>query len=100
MNLGKTIKQLRKDQGLSQADLSARCGITSTYLSLIETNKKEPHLSTLKLIAQELHVPLPIIFFIAMDAEDVPASKRSAFKIIAPAITSLIRDTFLSSLEP
>ena len=42
MNLGETIKLLRKRNGLNQSQLAELCEITVTYLSLIENGKKEP----------------------------------------------------------
>jgi transcriptional regulator with XRE-family HTH domain len=36
MNVGKAIKEIRKSQGLSQADLSEMTGIMQAALSLIE----------------------------------------------------------------
>ena len=90
MNLGETIKQLRKRNGLNQSQLAELCEITVTYLSLIENGKKEPTLSLLKTIANSLQVPLPILLFSALTEEDIPESRKEFFNVIKPSIDSMI----------
>lgn len=90
MNLGNTIKRIRKNQGLTQLDLAIRCGITQTYLSQIESNSKEPNLSTLKMISSKIDVPLPIIFFLSMNEDDILPEKRPAFEILQPSLKNFI----------
>jgi len=94
MKLGNAIRDIRKQRGLSQIQIASEAGITQTYLSLIEGDKKEPNLSTLKTISDSLGVPVPILFFLAMDEEDVAPKKRDAFKIISPSVKSLINEFF------
>jgi len=95
MNLGNTIKNIRSKKKLSQIDLAAQCQITQTYLSQIEGNLKEPSISVLKSIANILEVPLPIIFFLSMDEEDVKLEKREAFEMISNPLKSLVNEVFL-----
>ena len=66
MDLGKTIKKIRKQKRQTQGEFALSCGITQTYLSQIESNLKEPNLSTLKSISESLNVPLPILFFLSL----------------------------------
>ena len=94
MNLGNTIKNIRKKKGQTQKEFASQCGISQTYLSKIENNSKEPNLSTLKTISKVLNVPLPILFFLSMTDEDVPENKKEAFKIINPSIKSLVNEFF------
>ncbi len=42
MNFGERVRELRKEQGLSQRELAARSGIDFTYLSKIENARMEP----------------------------------------------------------
>lgn len=94
MDLGITIKKLRQQRGKSQVDFSNQCGITQTYLSQIECNKKEPNLSTLKSISDQLGVPLSIIFFLSTTKDDVHPSKMDAFGIIEPSVKNFINEFF------
>jgi XRE family transcriptional regulator, regulator of sulfur utilization len=94
MDLGTSIKNIRKKKGKTQGEFAALCDITQTYLSQIESNQKEPNLSTLKTISENLNMPLPMLFFISMTEDDVPENKRNAFKIIRPSVQSLVNEFF------
>jgi transcriptional regulator with XRE-family HTH domain len=72
MNLGNAIQSVRKHKGIKQGDMVERTKLTQGYLSQIENNKKDPNLSSLKKISDALEVPLPVIFFLALDNEDIP----------------------------
>lgn len=94
MDLGTTLKNLRKQRGQTQQEFATQCGITQTYLSQIESNQKEPNLSTLKSISDKMKVPLPIIFFLSMTEDDIHPSKRKAFGIVNPSVKSLVNEFF------
>ena len=94
MNLGVTIKNIRKQKGQTQSEFASACGISQTYLSQIENNQREPNLSTLKIISNELNVPLPILFFLSLNIDDIQQSKREAFEIISPSVKSLLNEFF------
>lgn len=78
MNLGATIKNIRKKKRQTQ----------------IENNQREPNLSTLKIISNELNVPLPILFFLSLNIDDIQQNKREAFEIISPSVKSLVNEFF------
>ena len=94
MDWGSIIKNIRKRKGQSQTEFAQSCGITQTYLSQIENNQKEPNLSTLKDISKNLDIPLPILFFLSLNEEDIPQEKRRAFEIVSPSVKSLINEFF------
>lgn len=94
MNIGQVIKDTRKQKGQTQNEFALSCGITQTYLSQIENNSKEPNLSTLKVISQNLDIPLPILFFMSLNEEDIAPEKRDAFAIINPSVKSFINEFF------
>ncbi len=94
MDLGNTIVMLREERGLKQKDLAEYAGLTQSYLSQIEKNKKEPNLSTLKTIGKALGIPLPILLFLSIDEKDLPEQKKEAFDILRPLMKNLINDFF------
>lgn len=51
--LGVMIKELRKENGLTQEQLAKKCGTTKTYISRIENNASDIRLSTLMRIIRE-----------------------------------------------
>jgi len=94
MNLGATIKKLRHQKGLQQYQLAELVCITPGYLSSIEDNYAEPTLATIRFIAEELDVPVPILFFLSLDQEDIRFEKLSAFRLIEPAVNAVISEFF------
>jgi len=57
LTLGQKIKSIRKEQGLTQAELVAD-RITRNQLSLIENGINNPSISTLEFLASRLNVPM------------------------------------------
>ncbi|MFC1594663.1 helix-turn-helix domain-containing protein [Candidatus Omnitrophota bacterium] len=51
MNLGKTIRRIRKDQNLTLQELSNRSGVALATLSRIENNRMSGTLTSLKDVA-------------------------------------------------
>ncbi len=95
MNLGATIQRLRKQHGIKQKELAEMTGLTASYLSLIETNDKEPSLQTLKTIAETLDVPLPVLMFLTLDDTDAPKDKKAVFKQVLPSVLAMVETFFL-----
>lgn len=92
MNLGGTIKKIRKEKKIKQNTLAENCGITATYLSQIENNKKEPGVTLMKNICNELDISTPLLFFKAMDINDVPKHKREKYNFLRPSLESFVDD--------
>lgn len=99
MNVGQTIKDFRKKKGIKQGDFSKMCEITQTYLSLIESNQKEPNLSLLKTISENLEVPLPILVFLSLDINDVPDGKKDLYKILEPSLKDMVTQIYTNDKE-
>jgi transcriptional regulator with XRE-family HTH domain len=59
---GARIKELRKNEGVSQERLSEQIGIESKYLSRIEVGKSYPSLETVEKIADALQVEIKELF--------------------------------------
>ncbi|AZA77805.1 XRE family transcriptional regulator [Chryseobacterium joostei] len=95
MNIGQVIKDFRKQKGIKQGEFAELCKVSQTYLSLIENNQKEPNLSLLKTIAEQLEIPLPILFFLSLDENDVPEQKKDIFKILEPSLKGLIAQIYI-----
>ena len=95
MNLGSSIKRIRKQRNISQLDLARMCNMTQAYFSQIENNLKQPSIPTLQLISDKLEIPLPIIFFIALDDNDIKSERKEAFEMIKSPLQSLVLEFFL-----
>jgi transcriptional regulator with XRE-family HTH domain len=54
--IGERLKDLRVRQALTQEELAAKAGIGKNTVNRIERNLTEPHMSTLRKLAQALGV--------------------------------------------
>jgi transcriptional regulator with XRE-family HTH domain len=56
VKIGKSVRKFRIKRFMSQAELSKVAGISPAHLGRIERNEHDPHLSTIKKIAEALGV--------------------------------------------
>jgi transcriptional regulator with XRE-family HTH domain len=54
MSVGSEVRKRRKAQGLTQEQLAEKSGLTFSYLSTVETDKRDPSVSTLIALAHAL----------------------------------------------
>lgn len=57
----KILKEIRRGKKINQTNLAKSIGITQTYLSLIETNKRNPSIEMVENICVALDCELRII---------------------------------------
>jgi len=92
MDTGAAIKELRKTKsGMNQTAFSKAVGISQTYLSQLENNRKKASTEVLERIALQLGIPLPILFWLAVEEEDIKLCKLEHFRVIKPIIDPLIK---------
>ena len=60
--IGRELRALRQQQGLTVADLAQRAGLSGGMLSKIENGQASPSLTTLQALAQALQIPLTAVF--------------------------------------
>ncbi len=93
MNIGKSIKTIRVDRGIKQGEMAAMSGITQSYLSQIELDKRKPTLQTLETIAYAFRLPLPFLMWHSLDIlVDVPKEKQDIFKLLDPSVCAFINE--------
>jgi len=90
MSIGKAIKELRKSQGISQAELAEKAKTTQASLSQIESGRR-PQADTLKRISKALDIPEALLYISALDAEDLPKENRHLYNDLFPVIKNLIK---------
>ena len=95
MNIGKTIKVIRKRKGLSQLELATKSEISQTYLSQIEIGQRSPTLEVLTKISSALDIPFHVISFLTLEHSDIAKNKIEAYERIEPVVNALIKEFFL-----
>ena len=96
MNIGSTIRLIRKRKNLSQKDLAKYSNISQTYISQIESGKRTPSIEILRTIGSVLETPFQIISFLSLDEDSVPENKRDDFRRFGPSIKTMVEDIFLT----
>ncbi len=66
-NLGKRLKQIRSDMGISQEELAYRCNMQASHISQIERGQKSPTLDTLEKLAAGLNITVSVLTDYATD---------------------------------
>ena len=91
--LGSTIRRLRLASGMSQTELAHGAGVTASFLSRVERDKREPTLSVLRRIAETLKTPFGILLAAAIgDVTDDPKWQSAMGKLIEAVRTQLLTD--------
>lgn len=90
MELGTSIKTIRKAKGIPQKVLAEKCEISVNALGLIENNTSMPKKSTFDKICESLDVPASHILFFALNDIDVDEAKRPAFNALKSGMKDLL----------
>lgn len=86
MNIGETIRSLRKERGLNQKVLAAKLGISQTYLSQLETNKKNASPSLIKVLCKKLRISVGGFYMLSLTVDDVPENTRGIYECFLPTL--------------
>jgi transcriptional regulator with XRE-family HTH domain len=94
MNIGISIRKIRKEKELTQKEFAKIIGITQTYLSQIETGDKTPTIGVLEAMSTKVKTPLPIIFWMGIEEKDIEKNKRDQFNFLKPTVDEMIKTFF------
>jgi transcriptional regulator with XRE-family HTH domain len=92
MNIGQAIQIARTKRKLSQAELALRSEISTSYLSLLERDKRDPPLSTLTRIAAALRVPLELLLFLGAEGSELGSLDRELAGQLAYTVLELLNE--------
>lgn len=91
MNLGETIKDIRKRKGFKQRELADRAGISPNAMCSIEKNYSFPSKETIKAICDAMDVPVSYLLFASITDDDIPQDKLPIFKALQKPILDLFK---------
>ena len=79
MQFGMHLRKLRKEKGLTQAELAQKIGITQSVVAAYERNAKKPDMGRLPAIAKALGVTLEALYGISgrSEKEAAPALHKN-----------------------
>lgn len=90
MEVGSTIKALRRKKKLTQQELADLAGLSRIYISQIE-NGIRPSDEVLKKISAALEIPESFIYIYSIKKEDITEDKRILYDQLFPVIQDLIK---------
>lgn len=94
MNIGNAVKKVRVQKGFNQKQFCEKIGVTQSYLSLIENNKKKPSTEVLEKIAKSVNTTLPVLFWFSVEEVDVDSGKVEVFNQLKPMIDKMLEGIF------
>lgn len=74
--LNKALRLIRVFYDLSQKDLAEKLQISKSYLSEIESGKKQPSLSILQSYSEVFSIPVSSILFFSEQIEENPKHRK------------------------
>ncbi len=90
--IGKRVKQLRTERGLSLTELAEKAGVAKSYLSTIERDiQSNPSIHFLEKISEVLHVPIETF----LHTPKVTSSELE----LDPEWTQLVREAMASGVS-
>jgi len=90
MNYSKAIRVARSLADLSQGQLAERADIDRSYLSLIESGKRQPTIDTVEKLAQALKMPFHLLSLLGSEADDVQNANSEQIESLSLALTKLL----------
>ena len=91
MNIAHALKICRAAKKLSLDELAARADLSQSYLSMIESGKREPTLATVTKIAAALGVPTPIVLFLASEKGELEGLDPETSNRLSAAALDVMR---------
>ena len=90
MNIGETIRKIRKEKKLSQQDLAYLCSISSNAICQIERDHAFPKQETIKMICKVLEIPVAYLLLSCIEEKDVPADRQFVFSALKKLMADLL----------
>ena len=103
VNVGKELRSLREEKGLSIRSLARASNISANAISMIERGRASPSVSTLYKIADALNIPITDFFGSARDRQTVifrKALERTRIHFQRGVWEGLGGEAFVGRVEP
>lgn len=90
MNLALGVLEVRKRLGISQGLLAKEAGISQTFLSQIETGKRNYSLTMINKLMEALPVANIKIIYASILIEDIAIMNRGKYRILKPILDKIL----------
>jgi len=90
MDLGESIRIIRKSKNIKQNELASKVNLSCNSLSQIELGLSFPKQSTIKATSEVLGVSTAYILLMCISEDDIPIEKRKMFTFLHEALKKLL----------
>lgn len=91
MKTGHILRLIRANNGFSQKEMAECLGISQNYLSLIESEKKQPSIDKIAEFAKNLNISKEALLFVSSDTpEELSTKDKRDFQRLQQNIVSLL----------
>jgi len=90
MNIGKAIRLVRKQKGITQKRLADKCDLSYNALCRIELGDVFPKKENINKIAEKLGVPVSYLLFLSIEEQDVPTENVEAWNAIRSIVEKIL----------
>ena len=90
MKIGRALRLVRTQRRLNQRQVAELSGVSVSYLSLLERDKRDPVFSTICNLSAALDIPLVILLFLASSEVEIePLGQDLIGKLSVTALSLL-----------
>lgn len=93
MTIGETIRMFRTYEGLTQAQLAKKAGLSAVSISKIEGDDVIPSSNHMKSISKALNKPVALLLLFILEAEKIPADKKEDYSFLINRLRSFYTST-------
>ena len=94
MDIGQAIKEFRIRNGLTQAQLGDRCGMSTNAICSLETGKAYPPKATVDKLCEAFGIPQSYLLMASIEESDIPEEKRVLYRaLLEPLRNELLENT-------
>lgn len=90
MDIGRAVKVCRAAKRWQQRDLAEKVGLSPSYVSLIESGRREPPLSVLREIASALGIPIDLLLLLSLEEGDTSKARPEEVHALARELLHLV----------
>ncbi len=77
---------------MTQEELANKASLSTSYISLLEQNKRDPTFSTIENIANQIGVPTSILLFLASDPAELSSLDQQLAEKMSHTALQFIRE--------
>ncbi|SRR5258706_5928145 len=92
MDYSRALRTCRAMRGWQQEKVAERSGLSTSYVSLIESGHRTPSARALRKLADGLRVPLTLLTLLASDLSALPISEGKSFRQLADSLLTLLSE--------